>query len=829
MRSRRRFVPIAISVLALSISLLAGPMTKNIESVRPRIGERGTTVEVRIQGVSLKNPREIRFFRPGIRALDLRTSPTPPRKRSLMHRGRIEEEVVCRFEISPDCPPGEHAFRLLTATELTCIATFHVSPFPVVDEAEGKTRNDTRETAQHVSSNITVRGRLDGSARGDRDVYRLAVKAGQRLSVEVQSVHIADNHYGDSEFDLAARIVDADGRTLAANDDNSLRIQDPVLSTKIERDGVAYVEIKRSVFAQRDTVYCAHIGSFQRALAVYPAGGPSGTTLRARILGDPLGESVENLHVPESRGNFSYYGEAPTGLRMRSSPYPNVLEDADSESTRVSELPAALNGIIDRRGDVDTYRFPATKGKKLHVRVFAASLGSPIDAFVRIRRVDENGRAGATVLQAEDSRIHDHDIFGMTGHGGGGLPEVLDPTVIWEPDADGEYLLEVRDTGGAGGATSIYRVEIEPPRTMVQTVLRSGTFDWSESTRVTGLAIPRGSRWTVNLGLPRGQWNRPSSDFELVAQGLPEGVRLVTTRVPAKANRWPIQFVADTSARSTSAVISLRARAASDHAPIESHCQQNVPFINHSGGNAWRAVRTDRYVLGVTDAPPFDIEITEEKLSLVRGGSLAIPVKIVRRQGFTGDVELRCTFAPGAIGTPPPLQVAGDHDEGIIELSASAGAALGTQPLVIAATCATTENVPDYLGAGHVRVSSRVLDLEVVPPFVDLTALPTSIRRGETKELVWSLRHRTSFEGHAKAKLLGLPKGVTVLDATRITRESRSLTFRLSVGDDALLGQVKGVTCEIRVRTRGQEVVQRTGNATLRIDPRVSPEAEGER
>ena len=51
MRSRRRFVPIAISVLALSISLLAGPMTKNIESVRPRIGERGTTVEVRIQGV----------------------------------------------------------------------------------------------------------------------------------------------------------------------------------------------------------------------------------------------------------------------------------------------------------------------------------------------------------------------------------------------------------------------------------------------------------------------------------------------------------------------------------------------------------------------------------------------------------------------------------------------------------------------------------------------------------------------------------------------------------------------------------------------------------
>ncbi|MFP6763583.1 MAG: hypothetical protein VB858_08195, partial [Planctomycetaceae bacterium] len=36
----------------------AGPMTRNLESVMPRIGQQGTTVDVRIQGVSLARPEQ---------------------------------------------------------------------------------------------------------------------------------------------------------------------------------------------------------------------------------------------------------------------------------------------------------------------------------------------------------------------------------------------------------------------------------------------------------------------------------------------------------------------------------------------------------------------------------------------------------------------------------------------------------------------------------------------------------------------------------------------------------------------------------------------------
>ncbi|HEX7376680.1 MAG TPA: serine protease, partial [Pirellulales bacterium] len=110
-------------------------MTKNIETVRPRIGQRGTKVQVVIGGISLAEPREIVFFRPGICATDIQPSTSVPQIH-FSHGGTIVEEVRATFEIAADCPLGEHPFRLLTATELTCIGTFHVSPFPVVDEEE---------------------------------------------------------------------------------------------------------------------------------------------------------------------------------------------------------------------------------------------------------------------------------------------------------------------------------------------------------------------------------------------------------------------------------------------------------------------------------------------------------------------------------------------------------------------------------------------------------------------------------------------------------------------------------------------------------------------
>lgn len=827
-QNRNLMTPVAVILLLILLpasSAFAG-MVKNIEAVRPRIGQRGTTVEVSIQGISLTDPRQVIFFRPGIKAIDIQPAQTVPR-RGFAHGGTIVEEVRCRFEIAPDCVPGEYAFRLLTATELTCIGTFHVSPFRVIDENEPNNlySNDSPETAMPVEGNVTVRGQLGNGSRTDRDVYRVIGKAGHRLSVEVDSARIADVHYGDSEFDLAVRILDANGRVLAANDDNSLHVQDPVVTLKLPDSGPVFVEVRRSIFAPRETLYGVHIGDFHRPLAAFPPGGQAGTEQPIRLLGDPLGEFNESVALVASGGSsrtMNYFGDAPSALKLRCSPYPNLLEDAASDVTRVEALPVALNGIIDSPTDRDAFRFSATKGQKLRMRVLAASLGSPIDATILIRSIDENGSLGPVEVEQDDSPLHDHDIFGTGFRGGGGLQEAIDPSVVWQAQTDGDYLLEIRDPSGSGGPTAIYRIEIEPLHTIVQTLLSSGTFDWTESTRVSGLAVPRGNRWTVDFSLPRGQWNPIGCDYDLIASGLPKGIRLITPRVPAGASRWPLQFEADDSAPTAGGVFALEARPVDDSLKVETRSQQNVPFINHSGGDAWRTVRTEQYIIGVTDPAPFTIDVDQPSVAIVRGGELAIPVRITRHNGFTGSVAVRCGNVPRSISTPPPVIVPPEQNECVMQLGAQSNAPLESLPFYVTGST-VRDDIDDFLGTGHVRASSKIVTLTVAQPFIELLAQPESIRRGESKPFVWSVRHLTPFEGQATATLLGLPKGLSVVGpAPVISRTSTEATFQLKATSEALLGQATGLTCEVRIPIGDQHIVQRTGKGILRIDPAVS-------
>ncbi len=43
----------------------------SIDSVRPRIGQRGTTLEVTISGSYLGGAQEVAFYRPGIRVISI--------------------------------------------------------------------------------------------------------------------------------------------------------------------------------------------------------------------------------------------------------------------------------------------------------------------------------------------------------------------------------------------------------------------------------------------------------------------------------------------------------------------------------------------------------------------------------------------------------------------------------------------------------------------------------------------------------------------------------------------------------------------------------------
>ena len=50
---------------------------------------------------------------------------------------------------------------------------------------------------------------------------------------------------------------------------------------------------------------------------------------------------------------------------------------------------------------------------------------------------------------------------------------------------------------------------------------------------LTGLAIPQGNRWTVNVGLSEGQGNAYKGELEIYAEGLPPGVKCEPVHVSA--------------------------------------------------------------------------------------------------------------------------------------------------------------------------------------------------------------------------------------------------------------------------------------------------------
>ena len=828
-------MPRTTLVIALTLALASTLHAQHLaESITPRIGQRGTTVEVAIRGTELTGTKEILFDGTGIRAVSIEPATRLPNPRE--YPGfRMDQEVKCRFEIAPDCAPGEHRFRLRTATQLSHLATFHVTPFPVVDEAEGKTGNDTPATAQSVPLDVTILGSINNSGRGDVDLYRVPAKAGERLSVEVDCVRLADVYWGGSACDLALRVIDAAGRELAANDEHPLHVQDPLLSLKLPADigDHVFVEVRRSIFNRYDAPYALHLGRFERPLAVYPAGGPPGEKLSVTLLGDPLGDRRTEIAVPNQSGTFQPFSDVPSGLPMRSFAGPNVLEDQAAGGTSVPHIPAALNGILARPGEVDRFRVKVKKGDRLRLRVYAATLGSPLDPFLNIRK-DGESQPEISGDDASGRGLADRDIIGPRPRSGTCMKDSFDPSILWEPKSDGDYLIEIGANGGEG-PTGVYRIEVMPPPDTVFSLLYARDLNtWSENIGYTGLAVPQGNRWAVNVSLPVGQGTLFNGDMEIVAPGLPPGVTLGNTRISGAeyaarvaASRygladWPVEFIAGPDAKPGGAVITLDVRSTDPAKKIETGSMQWFPFLNSNGGDAWRVVKTERFIMAVTDPAPFSIELQAPNVPLVRGGEMAIPVKLTRRAGFDEPIDFVCDNAPVGVTYQPAETLPGDRGESVLHLTADANARLGGGPLsVVAFTRRDNNPHANHGGAGEIRVSAPIILINVAEPYLALGSEPASVRRGGGIPYRWTVTPKTPFEGEAEVKLLGLPKGVTVHEPLpRITAVAKEVVFQVEATDEALLGPVNNLECEVIVHAAGQEIRQRTGKGILRIDPK---------
>ena len=187
---------------------------------------------------------------------------------------------------------------------------------------------------------------------------------------------------------------------------------------------------------------------------------------------------------PNAYPGSSGYGKAPGATR--------VEHDVDVT------MPTVINGQI-RPGDVDRYRFRASKGQRLvasaSARQLVPYLADAVPGWFQavLTLYDADGREVACV---DDYQFHP------------------DPVLVYDVPADGEFILEIRDAIYRGRKDFVYRIAL------------------GELPFVTGL-FPLGARAGTKTDVEVSGWNLP---VERVTQDAPApGIHTVTVR----KGEWP--------------------------------------------------------------------------------------------------------------------------------------------------------------------------------------------------------------------------------------------------------------------------------------------------
>ncbi|HEX5106226.1 MAG TPA: serine protease, partial [Pirellulaceae bacterium] len=371
-----------ICVAALTLAVFSG----RLQAVEPQLGsiapygvQRGTDVELVFGGGRLADAKELLFYSPGFTVKSLEAA---------------DNAVKAQLTVAPDCRLGIHAVRLRTATGVSNLRTFTVGTLPEVKEVEPN--NDFLQP-QVIQLDVTVSGIVQNE---DIDQFVVELKKGQRLSAELEGLRL-----GNTFFDPYVAILNAARFELDRSDDAALLSQDCLCSIVAPEDGKYIVQIRESSFGGNGAcTYRLHVGTFPRPTAAFPPGGKPGETLQVRWIGDAAGDFTQEITLPTDGSietnvvaqDASGQAPSPNVLRVIDLANSNEVEpnDAVPQATPAAAAPLAMNGILEKEGDIDFFKFSAKKGQQLDVRVYARNpLRSPLDSVLVVYNAQGGGIA----------------------------------------------------------------------------------------------------------------------------------------------------------------------------------------------------------------------------------------------------------------------------------------------------------------------------------------------------------------------------------------------------------------------------------------------------
>lgn len=389
-------------------------------------------------------------------------------------------------------------------------------------------------------------------------------------------------------------------------------------------------------------------------------------------------------------------------------------------------LPATICGAIERAEDVDYFKFHAKAGQSFtfHVRAMRLQdrihdLQKHVDPIIAIRN-----DAGSTIAEADNHYA-------------------ADPLLTHRFDQDGDYYLEIRDVRYQGNVYWEYCIEVSD-RPFVAAVHPMGVSRGKStsleligrqlSDRRTAFqdrpSLPLGPQ-TVQLKLPNGDLTNPVA---VVVSDLPQTVETdagndasktaqpvqvpggISGRIGKEADIDCYVFDAKKGERYSFEVMARRWGSALDshlrildaktgrQLSLNDDMRANRRTSSDSEIEFWAPPRAGKYVLEIRDLhlrggddyvyyvnctrtePTFDLYLDTDKTLLTPGTSGVIFARAVRKNGFTGEIQLHVDGLPTGVAAQPGRIIAGRATDGCLILTAAPTAKMAAANITVTGT-----------------------------------------------------------------------------------------------------------------------------------------------
>ncbi len=468
-------------------------------------------------------------------------------------------------------------------------------------------------------------------------------------STELASANAAAN----AKLAVVKKIFEVPSRDLVYSSGLDGR-EDPLLVFTAPKDGQYVVEVRDDLYRGRaEFNYRLVIGELPYVTGAFPAGGQRGTTAAVKLVGYNLG-STTNHSVPIAADAVGEQRTERSSNALGSSNDFRIevgsdLEIVEAEPNNVigqatpTKVPATLNGVIESEGDLDCYKFAATKGQRLIFETVSRAFGSPLDA--RLDLYDINGR-----------RLKYIDDVNTK-------PDAL---IDYTFTADGEYVIRVGDTTGFGSPRHVYRLEVHAPRPDFElTVSPDNPRVAAGGTVALKVLVQRreGFKGEIQLTVPQPPPGAVVSPA-IFSGSLTEQTVTVTVPAGAAASVTPFSVVG-------------KAKVDDQEIVRQATSAEQVRYVN-----AWRYVPVSDLTLSVTQKLPFTIAWGQAETKVLAGKTIKVPIKIQRVPGFTAPVRLVLQGLPSKVAAPP-IVIEENGNEAIVEIRAASTAPANITNVVV--------------------------------------------------------------------------------------------------------------------------------------------------